>query len=61
MSTLSCLCQSQMLLPTCVGLDVAVAARVLLDAESGQAEALGDLHRVSCLPQVSDVVCRVAV
>ena len=42
---------------TCVGLDVAVAAGVLLDVEPGQVETLGQLHRVGGVPpeNISDV------
>ena len=46
---------------TCVGLDVAVAAGVVLDVEARQVEALGQLHRVPAVPEVGDVVSRVAV
>ena len=43
--------------PACVGLDVAVAAGVLLDVEPGQVETLGQLHRVCGVPpeNISDV------
>ena len=43
--------------PACVGLDVAVAAGVLLDVEPGQVETLGQLHRVGGVPpeNISDV------
>ena len=47
--------------PACVGLDVAVAAGVLLDVEPRQVEALGQLDRVPAVPEVGDVVSRVAV
>ena len=44
-----------------VGLDVAVAAGVLLYVEPGQVEALGQLDRVRVVPLVGDVVRGVAV
>ena len=46
---------------TCVGLDVAVVADVLLQGEPGQVEVVGDLHRVILLPLVLQVVSRPAV
>ena len=46
---------------TCVGLDVAVVADVLLQGEPGQVEVVGDLHRVVLLPLVLQVVRRPAV
>ena len=47
--------------PACVGLDVAVAAGVLLDVEPRQVETLGQLDRVGGVPLVGDVVRGVAV
>ena len=44
-----------------VGLHIAVAARVALDAEPGQIEALGQLDRVLVVPEVGDVIRGVAV
>ena len=44
------------LLLTCVGLDVAVVADVLLQGEPGKVEVVGDLHRVVLLPLVLQVV-----
>ncbi len=44
-----------------VGLHVAVAARVALDAKPGQIKALGQLDRVLVVPEVGDVIRGVAV
>ena len=46
---------------TCVRHDVAIAARILFDAESRKVESRSDLDRVLVLPQVQDVVGGVAV